>query len=306
MPYPSPITYPSGLLFPGSDVGGGFDGAPVALGSEVLLNSIDSDGVLWLIDQDGFDGWGSPGSSAEFTQRARGHGSTSSEGFYKSRVMSISGVFDAPTPELALAAADKLSAAVALTEFPLSVMQAGSVRTCNVKRQDDVIIKWVDALTARFSIQVVAKDSRKFADLVTATTRLPFSEGGLAWPVTFPVTFTGVSGAGRVSITNPGNTEAPVWLRIDGPLPAGGWSVTHTGKGRTLTFGTTLALAAGEFLTVDMDRREVLAQGQSARSGYVTSRGWFTLDPGENVIAFSAQNYSNTASLTLTTKPAWA
>jgi len=65
-------------------------------------------------------------------------------------------------------------------------------------------------------------------------------------------------------------------------------------------------LGVGEFLTVDMDRREVLAQGQSARSGYVTSRGWFTLDPGDNVIAFSSVNYSETASLTVTTKPSWS
>jgi phage-related protein len=67
-----------------------------------------------------------------------------------------------------------------------------------------------------------------------------------------------------------------------------------------------LALEAGEFVTVDMEAREVLAQGQSARAGYVTSRGWFTLDPGVNTIAFSAANYSPTAQLTLTTRPSWS
>lgn len=305
MPYPSPITYPSALLFPGSGVGGGFDGSPVALGSDIVLNSIDPDGVLWLINQDGFDGWGSPGSTAELTQRARGHGSTSSEGFYRSRVMSIAGVFDAPTPELALAAADKLSAAVSLSGFTLSVAQAGSIRSCSVKRQDDVIIKWVDAVTANFSIQIAAKDPLKYGDLVTASTLLPSSSGGLIRPSTWPRTWTGVSNSGVVRVNNSGNTQAPVWLRIDGPIPAGGWTVTHIGKKQSLTFATALELGAGEFVTVDMDRREVLAQGQSARAGYVTSRGWFSLDPGDNDIAFSAQNYSSTASLTVTTKPAW-
>lgn len=306
MPYPSPITYPSGLLYPGSDVGGGFDGSPVALGNDIVLNSIDSDGVLWLINPDGFDGWGSPGSTAEFMQRARGNGATSSEGFLKARVMSISGVFDAPTPELALAAADKLVGAVSVSGFVLAVWQAGSIRSCFVKRQDDVIITWVDAVTAHFSIQVVAKDPRKFGDLISASTRLPFSEGGLVRPSTWPRTWTGVSGTGRVTVNNPGNTQAPVWLRIDGPLPAGGWTVTHQGKKQSLTFATALALGAGEFVTVDMDRREVLAQGQAPRSGYVTSRGWFSLDPGDNTIAFSATNYSPTASLTVTSKPSWS
>jgi phage-related protein len=109
-----------------------------------------------------------------------------------------------------------------------------------------------------------------------------------------------------VTINNTGNTQAPVWLRIEGPLPAGGHAVTHLGKGKTLTFGTSLALGAGEFVTVDMDRREVLAQGTAPRSGYVTSRGWFSLDPGPNEIAFSSVNYSETAHLSVTTKPSWA
>jgi Phage tail protein len=303
VPYPSPITYPSELLFPGSSSDGVFDGALVAIG-DLLLNTVDSDGVFWILEN--FSGWGSPGSTAALTQRARGHGSTSSEGFFKSRVMTLEGTIDAPTAELLSLAVDKLSAAVTLDGFTLLVAEAGRIRHCSAQRQDDVIVSWIDGRTARFSIQIAAKDPRKFGDLVTATTRLPFSEGGLEFPVTFPVTFTGVSGTGILRVNNPGNTQAPVWLRIDGPIPAGGWTVTHVGKKQSLTFATSLALGVGEFVTVDMDRREVLAQGQSARAGYVTSRGWFTLDPGDNDIAFSAANYSSTASLTVTTKPSWS
>lgn len=303
MPYPGPITYPSGLLFPGSTEEGIFDGALVAIG-DLLLNTVDAGGVFWILEK--FEGWGSPGSTVEFKQRARGHGATSSEAFLKPRVMTLEGTIDAPTPEALTAAVDQLSAAVSLASFTLLVAEAGRVRHCQAQRQDEVIVSWVDGYTAKFSIQIVAKDPRKFGDLVTATTRLPFSNGGLVRPSTWPRTWTGVSGTGMVTINNPGNTQAPVWLRIDGPLPAGGHSVTHQGKQQTLTFGTALALAAGEFVTVDMDRREVLAQGQSARSGYVTSRGWFSLDPGDNVIAFSSVNYSETASLTVTTKPSWS
>jgi len=220
--------------------------------------------------------------------------------------MTLEGTIDAPAPDLLSAAVDQLSAAVRLDSFRLLVAEAGRIRHCEAKRQDEVLISWLDAYTAKFSIQVVAKDPRKFGDLVSASTRLPFSEGGLVRPSTWPRTWTGVSGTGQVTINNPGNTQAPVWLRIDGPLPAGGWTVTHQGKKSSLTFATALSLGSGEFVTVDMDRREVLAQGQAPRSGYVTSRGWFSLDPGDNVIAFSAQNYSSTASLTVTTKPSWS
>lgn len=303
MPYPSPITYPSELLFPGSNPGGSFDGASVAIG-DLLLNTVDANGVFWILEK--LDGWGSPGSTAELTQRARGHGATSSEGFLRPRVMTLEGVIDAPTAEALSYAVDDLSAAVSLSGFRLLVAEAGRIRHADAKRQDEVLVSWIDAVTARFSIQIAAKDPRKYGDLVTASTLLPSSSGGLERPSTWPRTWTGVSNTGVVRVTNPGNTQAPVWLRIDGPIPAGGWTVTHIGKKQSLTFATTLALDAGEFVTVDMERREVLAQGQSARAGYVTSRGWFSLDPGDNDIAFSAQNYSATAQLTVTTKPAWS
>lgn len=302
MPYPSPVTYPSALLFPGAG-GGGNNGDPVAFG-DLVLNTIDADGVHWILEEFNWDD--SPASSAELTQRARGHGSTSSEGFYRSMVYTLAGTIAAPTVALGVAARNALASAVTLDPFQMTVAEGDSVLHSMVKRQDQPIFRRINPTDRTFSIQVSAKDPRKFGDLVTATTRLPFSEGGLTFPVTFPITFTGTSGSGVLRISNPGNTQAPVWLRIDGPIPTGGWTVTHVGKKQSLTFATALALGSGEFVTVDMDRREVLAQGQAPRSGYVTSRGWFSLDPGDNDIAFSAANYSSTASLTVTTKPSWS
>jgi len=302
MPYPSPVTYPSPSLYPGlgSDV---LDPLWIAVG-DLVLGSVDLAGVRFTVDK--FDGWGSPASSVAFTQRGRGHGATASEGFLRPRVLTIEGLIMVPTAGGLSYAVDALSLAVALDDFQLLVSEQGRIRNATAQRQDDVQFTYISDLVARYSIQIVAKDPRKYGDLVSASTRLPFSEGGLTFPVTFPVTFTGTSGTGVLRINNPGNTQAPVWLRIDGPIPAGGWTVTHVGKKQSLTFATSLALAAGEFVTVDMDRREVLAQGQAPRSGYVTSRGWFSLDPGDNDIAFSAQNYSATASMTVTTKPAWS
>jgi len=180
------------------------------------------------------------------------------------------------------------------------------VRHAMVQRQGEVIPTWHSDKLAEYSILVSAKDPLKYGDLVSTSTVLPSSSGGLTYPVTYPITYTGVSETGIIRLENTGNTQAPVWLRVDGPVPAGGWTVTHVGKKQSLSFATSLALGSGEFVTVDMERREVLAQGQSARAGYVTSRGWFSLDPGINDIAFSATNYSSTALLTAATKPAWS
>lgn len=302
MPYPSPITYPSTLLYPGAGLL--TSGRLVALG-DVILGATDEFGVSWSLNL--FNGWDdSPESTIQLTQRARAHGSTGSEAFMASRYMTAEGHIRTTSLAALEAAMVRLRTAVTLGPFQLLVAETTGVKNCVAQRKGAVLIKPITDTLAHYSALIVAKDPRKFGDMVSVSTRLPFSEGGLTFPVTFPITFTGTSGTGVVRINNPGNTQAPVWLRIDGPIPAGGWSVTHVGKKQTLTFATALALGAGEFVTVDMDRREVLAQGQAPRSGYVTSRGWFSLDPGDNDIAFSATNYSSTANLTVTTKPSWS
>ncbi|MDN4646465.1 phage distal tail protein [Arthrobacter sp. PsM3] len=300
MPFPSPLTYPSGLLNPGA---GGSSFPPIAVG-DLVMNTVDASGVQWVLSD--LQGWGSPGSTAQATPRARGRGSTMSEAFLKHRTLVGTGSILTEDPALLTAAIDQLIAAIDLEPFQITVAEPGLIRSISVQRQDDVLPKKLNAYEADFSFQVVAKDPLKYGDLITKTTKLPYSSGGLIRPSSWPRTWSGVSGAGVISIDNTGKTNSPVWLRIDGPVPAGGWTVTHLGKKTTLSFATALALGAGEFVTVDMDRREVLAQGQAPRSGYVTSRGWFDLDPGVNEIAFSANNYSSTALLTVSTKPAWS
>lgn len=297
MPIPSPVTYPPGLTTAGNPT-------KVSV-QDLVLGDVDRNGCRWQLT--GFQGWtGSPVSTLQLTQRARAAGATANEPFLTPRHMVLEGIVVAPTPGALNASLDDLNAKVDQNLFTLAVNESGRVRSCQVQRSGDVLTPKLNNLMARYSVQIVAKDPLKYGDLVTATTLLPSSSGGLVYPVTYPITYTGVTNSGVLRVTNAGNTQAPVWLRIDGPIPAGGWTVTNVGKKQSLTFSVSLALAAGEFITVDMSRREVLAQGQSARSGYVTSRGWFTLDPGNNDIAFSAANYSSTAQLTVTTKPAWA
>lgn len=304
MPYPSPITYPSPILYPGFF--GGADHRQVSIGDIVFGSTTrDADGVWFSMPK--FDGWtGSPGSTAALTQRTQGHGATSTDGYFPERVMTIGGFIHGPNAEVLDATFDRLNAAITLDETLMIVSEGSRIRTCMVQRKGEVLTENKTDQLAEYSVLIVAKDPLKYGDIITRSTSLPSSSGGLVRPSTWPRTWTGVSVTGKVQIENPGNEQAPVWLRIDGPIPAGGWTVTHTGKKQALTFATDLALGIGEFVTVDMKRREILAQGQSPRSGYVTSRGWFTLDPGINEIAFSAQNYSPTALLTVATKPAWS
>lgn len=302
MNFPSPIVYPDSALYPtfGQPV---TEGRKVSLGGFVL-GDIDGAGVGWTITK--FDGWGSPQSTVNFTTRGRGHGATSTDPYHFPRFMTIEGMVHAPN----LAALDdafyRLADAVTLGQFQMVVAEAAGVKQVAAQRQGEVVPTYISNTLGKYSILIAAKDPAKYGDALTASTSLPSSSGGLTYPVTYPITYTGVSTSGVVSINNPGNAPAPVYLRVDGAIPAGGWSVNHLGQQVALSFASSLALGAGEFVTVDMQRREVLAQGQSTRNGYVTSRGWFHLDPGPNYIAFTAAAYDPSALLTLTTYPAWS
>ena len=303
MPYPSPVTYPSPSLYPSFDSGDA--GRRLISIGDLVLGQYDAAGVKWSLNK--FDGWdGSPASTVELAQKARGHGATASEPFLTPRYMTAEGKIYAPSLEALEQAFRRLKAAVTLSPFQLLVSEKQGVKHMTARRQGAVIADPVTDTLGTYSLLLAAEDPLKYGDLVVKSTSLPATTGGLVFPATFPVKFTGSSNSGIIRIENTGDEPAPVWLRVDGPIPAGGWSVTHIGKQQTLAFAPALALEAGEFLTVDMEYREVLAQGQSSRSGYVSSRGWFNLDPGMNEIAFSAQNYSPTAQLTVLTKPAWS
>lgn len=125
----------------------------------------------------------------------------------------------------------------------------------------------------------------------------------LTGALTVPFRINAKTVTGQVSLNNPGNESGSVVIRIDGPCA--GPVVTHVSTGNALVFSSSLVLRAGEFLVIDMDARTAMANGQSNRAGYITSRGWSAFDPGPNTWAFSAASYNSASQLTVTAVPAW-
>lgn len=125
----------------------------------------------------------------------------------------------------------------------------------------------------------------------------------LSGALTIPFIIDATVVTGQVTLTNDGNESGPVVLRIDGPCV--GPVVTHVSTGNALVFSSSLVLQSGEFLLIDMDARTALANGQVNRAGYITSRGWSALDPGDNTFAFTAQQFNSRSQLTVTAYPAW-
>lgn len=270
------------------------------LGS-IPFGRVDEFGVDWSVEK--FDGWGATASTRETVQKTRQAGGWSGDGFSTPRHMSTSGKFYAPTPEAAALALDRLNDAASIYDTDLVMYEPGLTRSLMVHRTDDVLHSWEMPTVATWALGLVADDPRKMGDELTASTGLPSSSGGLVVPFAVPFSVDAVTNSGQVSLENIGNESGPVVLRIDGPCT--GPVITHVGSGLALVFASSLVLGAGEWLTVDMEARSVMANDQASRNGYVISRGWSNFTPGQNTWAFTAAAYSPDARLTVTATPSW-
>lgn len=260
----------------------------------------DEYGVEWIVTE--LKGWGAVQSTRENIQHTRAMGAFSSLGYARSRNLSISGEFIAPDSTYASDAIDRLNNAVSLTKFPLYVLEGDVVRYVWAYRSDEVIVSWRNKRAVSWSLGLVADDPRKFHPQISGSTGLPSSVGGLTFPLTVPFSISGTQVTGQVSLTNPGNENGPVLIRINGPIVAP--VITHVNSGRSLVFSSSLELAEGEWIDIDMDKQAVLAQGQASRATYVTSRQWSSFVPGINTWAFTAEEYEADAAMIVYATPA--
>jgi hypothetical protein len=271
--------------------------------STVVLNSQDANGVKWIVR--GFDGWGSVSPTIQVVQKPRQQGGWAGLSYGTPRYVMVQVMVVAPSPSALTAALDSIYAAVDFGNCTLTVAEAGFTRSLTVRRNSQVEHSRVTNTIANVQFQVVAVDPRKLGSTLTQQTALPSTAGGLTVPFTVPFTITSTVVSGQINLTNPGNEAGPVVLRIDGPCT--GPIITHTSSATTqaLVFSSNLSLGSGEFLLVDMDKRTALANGQTTRAGYITSRGWSSFDPGANSWAFTASTYNSGSLLTVTATPAW-
>jgi len=272
---------------------------------QALIGSLDvtareASGVQWSTAT--MDGLGASSSTLQVIQKPRQSGGWAGDAFSTPAHYVLSGLLQAPTQDLLTNARDRLIAAASLSGTVMQVTEASKVWTSVVRREDEVIFTYVTDVVARWSVQFIAVDPRKFGLPLSGSTFLPSSSGGLTVPFTVPFAINSTVVSGQVSLTNMGNAPGRVVIRLDGPLT--GPQVTHSGSALPLTFASSLVLGAGEWLTVDMDRRTALANDQASRNSTITSRGWSAFDPGPNTWSFTATGYNALSKMTVTAYPA--
>jgi hypothetical protein len=272
----------------------------VTVGALNLL-SLEDSGVQWILDEKGIQGWGAPGGTLAPKPKTRQMGAWGGLSYAKQRSLVAAGVCIAPTPALASDALDRLIDACSLDDTVMAVSESGRVRWCTVRRDGDVLPTWDGDCAFGWSVQFVALDPRKFGTPLSGSTGLPSSSGGLTVPFTVPFTIASTVAYGQVSLTNPGNETGPVTMRITGPCT--GPIITHVGSGLRLVFAASATIGAGEYWDIDCEAQSVLAQGQSSRANWITSRQWPGFEPGINTWSFAAAS-GTTSLLAVTATPA--
>lgn len=268
---------------------------------DVTLGETDSFNVEWYFLD--LDGWEPPDSTVQMTQRAGADGGWGSPAFAQSGAFTITGAAVAPDRPTLIAAQDRLVGAASIAAQQISVTTGGATRYSVAQRQARPQFTQTGDVYTQFALSFVAEDPRKFATDLTGTTALPASTGGLTIPFTVPFAINSTVISGIVALTNPGNANGPVKIRINGPVT--GPQITHVASGAQLIFASSYNLLAGNWLEIDMDARTVLENGQAERLLYVNEYGWSSFEPGGNEWAYTAISYNSSTTMQVTATPAW-
>lgn len=302
MPFPAPPADDLGTLdFAGDVPGRVLDSDLTAALGDILWGVVDQYGVqVWLAN---LTGWWDPAPvTGGVEQRVEDDGGWPAPSWSAPRVIQATlRLRGSSWAHLNQTIADIGSSIPRRALATFYVSDHGDVRQAQVRQEGDVLVTRAGA-GADVSISLIAPDPRRYsADLVTLSTGLPTTVGGLnlgGTGLTLPLSVGATTTAGSINAVNAGNESTRPTFTIVGPSPAG--SLIHRQTGRILTF--LEAVAAGHSLVIDVDRRRALLDGTSPQ---VILGTWFDYAPGLNEVSFFANDYDSAARLISVHRSAW-
>lgn len=172
------------------------------------------------------------------------------------------------------------------------------------------LIKWDGVNILRFSLGLTSLNPYLYGlEEVSGVSGLPNSSGGMQFPYRFEEAGVSLSSwmwsenvvSGKVVLDNVGTAPSPVMIRIDGPVVNP--QVSHVGSGHVMAFN--MSLGSGHYATVNGVTHEILIDGTDPARGRVKRREWSPAEPGMNMWGFNADEYSDTARMTVSFYPAY-
>jgi len=204
--------------------------------------------------------------------------------FRGSRVITCTGLLSSVSADSAITDVWSEFAALQTDGVPSPFTVTDALGTLSVSAS--VAINDVNPLLdglAEYVLQVVARDPVKYSAATNVVTGLPMSGGGLEYPLHSPsgALYYGANGTlGRVTLTNAGT--AAVWptVTVTGELTAG-FYLQRLDTGQVVRYDRIVP--AGSTLFIDFRTGEVLIDGLSDGSTYLSRSEFFSVPPKTSV-----------------------
>lgn len=155
-----------------------------------------------------------------------------------------------------------------------------------------------------FDLVMTAEDPSRYGPTQTASTGVPTSGTGMAWPQVYPVNWGTGGNPGRVTAVNTGSRPTPLLLTVAGGLGTGVDLVEIT-TGRHLTLARPIPLGSSAIFDASVGR-VYLDTPSNDISGFMTAAEWSGFQipgNGQSVVQF---NPTGTRTGTPTLTLSWA
>lgn len=257
--------------------------------SGIVLGETDAEGVTWGWTTSGT--WGpSPVPREETGDRAFADGQWDATRFYGPRTLPVTVTARTLTHAALHRAQQRLRDAVGIAPFDLRVTEPGYDGYAVMRQQGEILWTEINPLTGTASIALYGRDPLIYSSLERVfDIGFPSSVGGLEWPATWPATWDGSSVDGRVTVLNPSTRPVPLQLIVTGPVDNFRIANTTTNAALIVNNPDGSTLTAGQTLTVDTARRQVLLGGTAGRRSWA-SGDWPLVPPGVTEFAITGDN----------------
>lgn len=164
-----------------------------------------------------------------------------------------------------------------------------------------------DSYEVHFAVDLLAWDPVRYGDPLNAASGLPTSGGGLEYPLHSPdgALYYGANGSlGRVTVVNSGTADTWPTFVVTGQLDDG-FVIRNLDLNLSLRYARAVPL--GTSVTINSQTGEVLVDGLSDASAYLTQAEFFPISAGSSrEIQFSSIGASSgTPTMTMTYRSGW-